>query len=362
MKSKYFIIPIFVPHLGCPHDCVFCNQKRIAGVSTDVTKSEVKKIIDDHLATFPEGNHTIEVAFFGGSFTAIDMDIQRELLSIPYDYKKRGQIDYIRMSTRPDAIDHEVLKMLVDYSVDTIELGVQSLDNKVLFDSGRGHDSQAVYRACELIQSYGINLGLQMMLGLVGDSREKSLYTAREIIKLDPYCVRIYPTLVIKDTYLEKLYLDGSYKALELDEAVDLTRDILMLFDYEDIDVIRVGLQPTENIQLGRDVIAGPFHPSFRQLVESSIIREVLLQKFEEYGIRNLDQLTIRVGHKEISNLVGQKAVNTKYLKEKYSIGKIRVEGQELDENLIVLSYLEKELLVDLDQEREIYLKKKKLL
>ena len=227
MGRRYFIIPIFVPHLGCPHDCVFCNQKRITGLSTDITIEDARRIIEEHLATFPKENRTVEVAFFGGSFTGIDRSIQESLLSLAYSYKESGRIDGIRLSTRPDYIDEAILDLLTKYGVDTVELGVQSLDEEVLYKSGRGHNREVVYKAAELIKSYGINLGLQMMLGLVDDTREKSINTAKELIALDPYCVRIYPTLVIKDTYLEKLYLNKEYRPLTVEEAVDWASDIL---------------------------------------------------------------------------------------------------------------------------------------
>lgn len=327
LSKSYYIIPIFVPHLGCPHDCVFCNQKRITGLSTDVTKEYVNKTIIEHLNTFPKENITVEVAFYGGSFTGIDKNIQRELLSVPLKFKEEGRIHGIRLSTRPDYIDHEILALLKEYRVDTIELGVQSLNDDVLLQSGRGHTSQEVYMASKLIKEYGFNLGLQMMVGLVGDTREKSLYTAKEFVKLDPYCVRIYPTLVIKDTFLEKLYERNIYKPLELEEAVNITTDILMLFQYHDIHVIRVGLQPTENITLGKDVVVGPFHPSFRQLVESNIMKIILKEYLDEINGDYKDTLVMEVHGRNISYISGQKSSNLDYLKRVYGFKKIKIYG-----------------------------------
>lgn len=327
MSKDYFIIPIFVPHLGCPHDCVFCNQRRITGLSTNITPADVETIIDEHLATFPEGEIQIEVAFYGGSFTGIDKNIQRELLSVPLKYKDKNIIHGIRLSTRPDYIDKDILDLLKEYKVDTIELGVQSLVDEVLNKSGRGHDSQQVYRASQLIKNYGLNLGLQMMIGLVGDSRDKSIYTAKEFVKLDPYCVRIYPTLVIKDTYLEKLYKEKVYKPLSLNEAVDITTDLLMIFEYYNIHVIRVGLQPTDNIALGKDVLDGPFHPSFRQLVESNIYRIILddyMDTHKEVLVKE-NVMKIESNKKEISNIAGQNSGNKEYLIHKYNLKKIKI-------------------------------------
>lgn len=356
MSNKYFIIPIFVPHLGCPHDCVFCNQKRITGLSTDVTKEDVKKIIEEHLETFPKGNKTIEVAFYGGSFTGIDRDIQRELLSVPYEYKKNGTIQGIRLSTRPDYIDMEILSLLKEFDVDTIELGVQSLSQDVLDESGRGHNTDIVYKSSDLIKNNGFNLGLQMMLGLVNDTREKSIYTAKELIKLNPYCVRIYPTLVIKDTYLEKIYETKEYIPLSLENAVELSTDILMMFDYHNINVIRVGLQPTENIQLGKDVVSGPFHPSFRQLVESNILRKIIENKLIEENIKDIDLLKIEANSKHISNISGQKSNNTIYFKEKYNIKNIKIYNKDLSLDNIKIEIENKEFIVSINDYRKKYL------
>lgn len=339
MGKDHFIIPIFVPHYGCPHDCVFCNQIRITGLSTDVTPQYVKDTIEEHLSTFPQKDTTIEVAFYGGSFTGIKKEIQKELLAIPLEYKNSGKIHGIRLSTRPDYIDEEILNLLEEYKVDTIELGVQSLDDTVLNKSGRGHNSQQVYMASKLIKEYKFNLGLQMMIGLVGDSKEKAIFTGKEFIKIDPYCVRIYPTLVIKDTFLEKMYKNNTYKPLSLEEAVDISANLLMLFEYHDIHVIRVGLQPTENIRLGKDVVAGPFHPSFRQLVESYIYKIILEKHLDELGedIVNTN-MVVEVNNKNISNIVGQKSSNTKYLVERYKLKSMKVYGRDIQKDIIKVS------------------------
>ncbi|MCK9443543.1 MAG: radical SAM protein [Tissierellaceae bacterium] len=323
--SRHYIIPIFVPHLGCPHDCVFCNQKRITGFTTDVTAGDVERIIEEHLTTF-KPNSTIEVAFYGGSFTAIDIDIQKELLEIPYKYKIDGKINGIRLSTRPDAIDVHILDNLSRYSVDTIELGVQSLDDTVLLHSGRGHSSDIVYKSAKLIKEYGFNLGLQMMIGLPSDSFEKDLLTCKEFIKLSPFCVRIYPTLIIKDTFLEKLYIRGKYEPIQLEKAVNISAILLMMFTVNDINVIRIGLQPTENIQMGKDVIAGPFHPSFRQLVETRIFQLIFDKYLEDKNIStNGYDLIIEANKKQVSNIAGQKSSNIKYITNKYKFNKIKI-------------------------------------
>lgn len=355
--SKHYIIPIFVPHFGCPHDCVFCNQKKITGLSTTVKPEDVDRIISEHLLSFKDPS-TIEVAFFGGSFTAIDINIQRELLAVPVKYKKSKQIDGIRLSTRPDAIDNEILEMLRENLVDTIELGVQSLDNQVLYKSGRGHSASDVYKACKLIKEYKINLGLQMMVGLPGDTKEKSLHTCKEFIKLDPFCVRIYPTLVIKETFLESEYLNNRYKALDLEQAVDISSVLLMNFMVNNIDVIRIGLQPTENIQMGKDVVAGPFHPAFRQLVEADIYLKVIEAYFLKNKLQSKDkELTIEVNKKLISSIAGQKSANRKFLLEKYNFKKIKILSSNIDLDTINI-YLDGEFSsISINHMINIYLK-----
>lgn len=353
--SKHYIIPIFVPHLGCPHDCVFCNQKRITNVSTNITGQDVETTIKEYLSYFKEDSF-IEVAFYGGSFTAINMDIQKELLEIPFKYKEKGIIDAIRVSTRPDAIHRQILDNLKSYTVDTIELGVQSMDQDVLNKSGRGHSTEDVYEAVSLIKEYDINLGLQMMVGLPGDNITKDIDTARKFIELDPDCVRIYPTLVIKDTYLESLYISNKYNPLDIQEAVHISSILLILFYLNDINVIRVGLQATENIQLGRDVKAGPFHPAFRQLVESNIYKEILDYYFKENNINTKDEiLKIEVSCKEISNISGQKSVNIKYLREIYGFKKISIYARDTKNINIAIGDFTDEL--DLNSLRRDYIR-----
>ena len=361
MSKDYFIIPIFVPHLGCPHDCVFCNQRRITGLSTDITEDYVKDTIEEHLATFPKRKINVEVAFYGGSFTGIDKEIQRSLLSIPVKYKNEGRINGIRLSTRPDYIDQEILDLLKEYKVDTIELGVQSLKDEVLNKSGRGHNSKQVYIASNLIKGYNFNLGLQMMIGLVDDNREKAIYTAKEFVKLAPYCVRIYPTLIIKDTYLEKMYKDNIYKPLSLEEAVDITTDLLMIFEYYNIDVIRIGLQPTENISLGKDVIAGPFHPSFRQLVESNIYKIILNDYINILNKSMLEDkiMIIEANRRVISNIAGQKSNNIKYLIHKYKLKNIKIYEKDIPVGIINITIDNIFNRIDRQKTIEKYLKEK---
>ncbi|MBU5437736.1 radical SAM protein [Tissierella sp. MSJ-40] len=360
--TRHYIIPIFVPHLGCPHDCVFCNQRKITGLSTNITPSFVEKTIKEHLETFNSDSY-VEVAFYGGSFTAIDLDIQKELLKVPYKYKEKGLIQGIRLSTRPDCIDELILNNLREYKVDTIELGVQSLEDTVLYESGRGHTSKDVYEASNLIKDYGINLGLQMMIGLPGDDRCKSLYTCKEFIKLNPFCVRIYPTLVVKDTYLETLYLKDKYIPLTLEEAVDISTELLMLFNYYHIDVIRIGLQPTENIQLGKDVVTGPFHPAFRQLVEANIIKLLLDDYLSKANLTFQNEvLVIQANSRNISAIAGQKSSNINYFMQKYKFNKIKIYPKDMDSDLLGITIGQFYDKINIELLMESYLKEKSII
>lgn len=314
---KTYNIPIFVPHRGCPFDCVFCNQKRITGTEEQVTAKTVTETIEKYLITLPKENCIIEAAFFGGSFTGIPVSEQTELLSAAYNYVKSGKIHGIRLSTRPDYIDTEILKNLVKFGVTTIELGVQSMDDEVLEKSGRGHTSDDVRNAVSLIKKYPIKLGLQMMTGLIGDTKEKTMYTADEIIKLKPQMVRIYPTLTIKDTELYEMYKAGTYKPQTVWEAADTAKTLLLKFEENDISVIRIGLQSTDEICENGSVMAGPYHSAFGELVESEIYYDLIMEKIGELRDR---KITVTVNNREISKATGNKKRNIKRIKEERNI------------------------------------------
>lgn len=324
MDKKHYIIPIFVPHKGCPHDCIFCNQKKITGQIGEVTAKEVTMKIEQYLATIPKEDSHVEVAFFGGSFTAIPLNYQTELLKAASCYVDGVRIKSIRVSTRPDCIDNVIAENLKKYKVDIVELGVQSMDEEVLKLCNRGHTSEDVLMAVQLLKKYGFTVGVQMMIGLPGDSEEKALNTARELIRLKPDIARIYPALVIKNTYMEDMYIRGEYQPLTLDAAVEESKKLLILFEGNGINVIRIGLQPTENIVLGKDVVAGPFHPSMRHLVESLVYRDIithLLKKLEP----KTHNILLKVNPKDISEVVGHKRKNIDYIKFNFFIDKIEI-------------------------------------
>ncbi|MDB8821780.1 radical SAM protein [Peptostreptococcus anaerobius] len=355
MKKK--IIPIFVPHQGCPHDCIFCNQKKITGLSTSMTDEDARDIIIESLKTIPD-DAEVEIAFFGGSFTAIDTDIQRKLLSVAKDFKDMGKVDDIRLSTRPDCIDDKELDLLKEYGVTIIELGVQSMNEDVLVKSIRGHHRDVVFTSAKMIKVAGFKLGLQMMLGLPGDSKDRCISTARYFVDIKPDFVRIYPTLVIKETGLEEELKSGRYRPFTIEECIDISKRLMVIFYLNDIGVIRVGLQATEDIQLGLDVLAGPYHPAFRELVHSRMVRDylddVISRRYEEEGYDpsksdncqsfengyvKIDKkdLLIKANPRDISMIVGDKRSNREYINTKYMTRFKTMADKNLVDELVVM-------------------------
>lgn len=322
MKKEY-IIPIFVPHLGCPNDCTFCNQKKISGQKTNISSKDVNGIIEYYLSNFKEHDKKVEVAFFGGSFTGIDVNIQEELLSAAYEFIKKEKVDSIRISTRPDYINQDILNLLKKYNVKTIELGVQSANDFVLQKARRGHTFEDVKKASKLIRKNGFILGHQMMVGLPESSQKDEIETAKKLIKLKPKIVRIYPVLVIKGTKLADDYLDGTYKPNTLEQAVETSAILLKMFSKKKIDVIRIGLQSTDEIcnpeNENSQVVAGPYHPAFRQLVESRICYDEFSKKIRDLNNR-VKVVKVNVNGNMINNFVGHKKENIKRIKEIYNV------------------------------------------
>ena len=292
MKKKGNI-SIFVPHLGCPCQCSFCNQRTITGENRQPTANDVRTAVDTALK---RKGYSYEIAFFGGSFTAIDRDYMIELLSAAYEYVKTGEVDGIRISTRPDCIDEEILEILKSYGVTSIELGAQSMDDDVLKANCRGHSSKDVCNASKLIKEYGFELGLQMMTGLYKDTEQKAIETARKIITLNPSTVRIYPTVVLKGTYLEQLYNSCEYTPLNPDESAQLCAKLVPMFEKTGIKIIRLGLHSSP--ELKKNMIAGGFHDSFGELVKSRL----LLNKILEYPAGDYQ---ISVNSRSLSQLKG---------------------------------------------------------
>lgn len=267
---KPFIIPIFIPHSGCPHQCVFCNQRKIAGQETPATPFMVKQTIEEQLTWLTTSRH-VEVAFYGGSFTALPWEQQQALLEPAYQARLAGHIQAIRLSTRPDCINEEIVALLKTREVNIVELGVQSAVNTVLQASNRGHSHEDVNRAVDLLKQAGITVGIQLMLGLPGDSWNNLLETALAVKRWQPAFTRIYPTLVLCDTPLAVQLSNGTYTPLSLGTAIQQAAFLKLFFYQAGISVIRTGLQATEELASQSTVLAGPYHPAFGEMVESEI-------------------------------------------------------------------------------------------
>ena len=321
--KRHSIIPIFIPHKGCPNDCIFCNQKKITARQQAVTGEDVQNTIETWLSTLePRGVETIEIAFFGGSFTGIPMEEQSAYLAIAKTYKDSGRIHKIHLSTRPDYINKSILDNLKAYSVDVIELGVQSFDNGVLTKSGRGHNASVVYESSRLIKDYGFELGIQLMIGLPGDSLETCIYSAKETVKIGPSIARLYPTIVINDTELYNQYIRGEYVPLTQDEAILRTKEMYKILDDAGINIIRVGLKSTDliNDRENSEINGGTYHPAFRQLVEGEIAKERIesLLDAETFDLHLRTKVDFYANPKCMSALIGHKGKNKAYFLENY--------------------------------------------
>jgi len=312
--TKHYNIPIFIPELACPFQCAFCNQKKISGQEVVPEKEEIIHTIESHLSSFKETNREVNIAFFGGSFTGLPIKDIEYYLSLAQPYINTSRVNGIQISTRPDYIDLEILNLLKKYHVNTIELGAQSLDDDVLKKTYRGHTAKQVIEAAELIKSMDFKLGLQMMIGLPGDSLEKSIYTAKKIVELGADNTRIYPALVIKDTAMHTWYKKGSYKPLSLEQAIIHTKQILPIFQAAGVKVLRIGLHPSEGLLNGNELIDGPFHINFKEMVLS----EIWADKLKGYFKKEADNIEIKVPKSSINYAIGYKAKNKKLLQKNY--------------------------------------------
>ena len=301
-------ISIFIAHVGCPCRCSFCNQVYITGKQVMPTESDIDNAVNDALKSERYSSNNGQLAFFGGSFTAIDSDLMLKYLKIGFKHISNGNVDSIRISTRPDAINQNILDVLKQYGVKSIELGAQSMCDNVLSANNRGHSVVDVYNACDLIRKNNFELGLQMMTGLYKSNFEKDLFTAKEFVKINPDTVRIYPTVVLKNTMLEKLYLQGDYKPLSIEIAAKQGSDFLKLFYDNNIKVIRFGLHSIEK----ESFIAGAFHPALKEIAESYIYRDLFEKSFVNSGF-----YTVFVKDTELSKAKGQKKSNIEFFKTK---------------------------------------------
>jgi len=320
------IIPIFVPHQGCTHRCVFCHQPHITGVSlhTTVTTDDVRREIETAL-TEPKSRKKgaqFEVAFYGGTFTGLDLRQQEQFLQTVQPYIERGNLAGIRLSTHPKMFNEQIFALLAAFSVMTVELGVQSFDNPVLKNTARGHTAEEAEQTINRLQRMGIDVGIHLMIGLPGDSYKGSIKSTQKTISLNPASVRIHPTLVIRNTQLDVLYKKRQYVPLSLEAAVRTCKDMLKLFREHQISVIRIGLQPTASME--RNIVAGPYHPAMRQLVESAIVYEEMetlcaKQRFPDKHI------TFYASPRDISTVRGQKNENVKKFRQQFGFTRVDV-------------------------------------
>ncbi|MCQ2211107.1 MAG: radical SAM protein [Paludibacteraceae bacterium] len=310
---KHSNIPIFIPELACPHQCIFCNQAKISGQQVIPQPEDIPSIVDTYLNTMNDGRE-VEIAFFGGSFTGIPLDLQERYLQKAYKYLQEGKICGIRLSTRPDYINPRVIDLLKRYGVTTIELGAQSTNDDVLMASGRGHKSDAIRQAADMIHSAGFHLGLQMMIGLPHDTYERSRQTVEDIISLGADNTRIYPTLVIKGTQLAKLFELGRYTPLDLDTAVAWAKDFYLRFESAGLTILRVGLHASEELTHEKSLLAGPYHKSFKELMMTKIWAEILNKELN--GISN-KEIRLEVNPSQINFVWGYAGQNKKIFEEK---------------------------------------------
>jgi histone acetyltransferase (RNA polymerase elongator complex component) len=317
------VVPVFIPHAGCPHRCVFCDQTRTTGRSAEFpTPDRLGADIDQFLAYRRDSRRPTEIAFYGGNFLGLAPERIRLLLEAGADYVTRGAVQGLRFSTRPDTISAEALEYIADYPVTTIELGVQSMDDKVLATCRRGHTARDTRRSVALLRTKSYRLGLQMMVGLPGDTSAQALDTGRQIAALAPEFVRIYPTLVLKDSPLARWCQQGRYGPMALDESVDLVKTLLEHFLRTGVRVVRMGLQPTADLNPDAGVEAGPFHPAFGELVYTALWRDAL-QRCLALRPSAGKSIEIAVHPSNLSRVRGQRNATVEWIAQVYNPSRI---------------------------------------
>lgn len=335
MGKKHVNIPIFIPHMGCPNACVFCNQHTISGHG-EFELTRARREIDEALSTIDAGVPT-EIAFFGGSFTGIDRSLMIALLELAEGYVRDGRVSEIRLSTRPDYIDAEILSILSRYSVRTVELGLQSLEDGVLSASRRGHDSSCALEACRAVKGAGFSLIGQMMIGLPRSDAEKERMTAELICKVGANGARVYPTVVFADTELAAMTARGEYAPLTLEDAVERTKGVLDVFDGYGIPCIRVGLCASENLSDSSKAIAGATHAAIGEMAMSALYLERICRELDRRGIRG-GGVRIYVSRGSTSKAVGQKKLNKAKICEKYGLewAKVLEKNEIIGYNILI--------------------------
>ena len=322
--NRPFIVPVFLPHAGCPHQCVFCNQSSITATHSRPASKDARRQIETFLSLRRKKRRYIQIAFFGGNFLGIQTRTIRRLLTVATKFVSAGQANSIRFSTRPDTVNPQRLAAIKAFPITTVELGVQSMDDRVLERSNRGHTAADTVKAVQLLREHAYEVGAQIMVGLPGDNIRRLQDSAREVLRLKPDFIRIYPTVVLAGSPLATLYEKGDYTPLSLEDAVSRVKDIYLLFKKEDIPVIRMGLQASADLEDGTTVLAGPYHPAFGHLVHSEIFLDMALSAIE---LANDIQETISifVNPRSTSKMRGLNNSNIKRLKEKFHFQSIAV-------------------------------------
>lgn len=325
VKNKPLIIPVFIPHMGCPHRCVFCDQTSITGHRDGgVSPQQVREQISEFLSLELKNRGPVEVAFYGGNFLGLPTAYKKSLLDVAQGFVEDGAVSGIRFSTRPDTVYDETLHALSPYTVLVVEVGAQSMDDAVLALSRRGHTADDIKKAVEALKARGLSTGVQLMPGLPGDTFESMLETGRRVADMNPDFVRIYPTIVVKNTVLERWYRAGEFKPLSLVDAVDVTKELFLLFQSRHIPVIRMGLQTTGSLQEPGTVVAGPFHPAFGHLVHSAVFLDRAAQALE--GERpESKRIALSVHPCDVPKLKGLKGENIRQLVERFELEELRV-------------------------------------
>ena len=324
-----FIVPVFIPHAGCPHQCAFCNQNVITQQHQPKPSiPEIESAIE-HFLQYRQPHHAQpEISFYGGNFLGLDTELIQKLLLLAQDFVDKTQAQSIRFSTRPDTITADKLDQLKYFSVRTIELGIQSMDDNVLRHARRGHTVDDVLWAVRLLKQYGYTIGAQIMIGLPYQDAVSALDTARQVAALHPDFVRIYPTVVLKDSQLETWYRKKKYEPLTLDAAVDQTKNIYAIFHHKKIPVIRMGLQASKDLHVSNALVAGPYHPAFGHMVHSGLFFDKVVAELETKSLP-IPDITIFVHPNSIPKMRGLKNSNIKRLKERFMIQSVQVMGDD---------------------------------
>ena len=323
-SDKPFIIPIFLPHAGCPHRCVFCDQSSITGVRSTRPLTDVGDQIEAFLKFKTARRSRVQIAFFGGNFLGMPADKIKRLLSEAAEYVKAGRVNSIRFSTRPDTIDRQRLDIIKNFPVATIELGVQSMDERVLSATKRGHSALETKKAIQRLKELNYEIGVQLMVGLPEDTPERSIASAQRIARLKPDFIRIYPTVVLAGSPLAAWYRKGDYVPLSMEAAVSQAKNLYLIFKNENIRVIRMGLQASEDLEKGSAILAGPYHPAFGHLVYSEVFLDMAIAELESSNSTG-QTITLHVHPRSVSKMSGLKNRNIKKLRGNFHLQSVEI-------------------------------------